>query len=124
VAASPSPRNPLAGRPASGWPALHAIIDVDVCTRAGWTPARYASALLDGGATFLQIRAKQLESGAFLELCDRIVAAAEAYDATVIVNDRVDLARLSGAAGVHVGQEDLPVAAVRQLLDEQAIVGF
>jgi thiamine-phosphate pyrophosphorylase len=51
------------------------------------------------------------------------VAAAAACDATVIVNDRVDLARLSGAAGVHVGQDDLPVAAARVQLGPRAIVG-
>jgi thiamine-phosphate pyrophosphorylase len=124
VAASPKPRNPLAGRSAADWPRLHAIVDVDVCVRAGWDPAAYANALLDGGARFLQIRAKTLPSDPFLRLCDEVVAAASVHDATVIVNDRVDLARMSGAAGVHVGQDDLPVAAARQILGDDAIVGF
>jgi len=46
------------------------------------------------------------------------------YGAAVIVNDRADLARLSGAAGVHVGQGDLPPTAVRAVVGENAIVGF
>lgn len=52
-----------------------------------------------------------------------MVALARAHDALVIVNDRVDLARVSGAAGVHVGQEDLPPAAARVQLGPGAIVG-
>ena len=57
------------GRVQTG-PALHAILDVDTAERAGWAPADLARAFLDGGATWIQIRAKQLPSGAFLELCD------------------------------------------------------
>jgi thiamine-phosphate pyrophosphorylase len=71
----------------------------------------------------LQIRAKVLPSGEFLSLCDRVVGAAAKYDAVVLVNDRVDLARMSGAAGVHVGQDDVPAAAARAQLGETAIVG-
>jgi thiamine-phosphate pyrophosphorylase len=102
---------------------LQAIIDVELSERAGWAAADLAAALLDGGARFLQVRAKRLASGPFLDLCDAIVRRAAAYDAAVIVNDRVDLARVSGAAGVHVGQDDLPPAAARAQLGPGAIVG-
>ena len=104
-------------------PRLHAIVDVEASERAGWAPLDLARAFLDGGARVLQIRAKQLPSGSFLDLCDAVVAAAAPYGAMVIVNDRVDLARLSGAAGAHVGQDDLPVAAARAQLGPDAIVG-
>ena len=104
-------------------PRLHAILDVETAVRAGWAPLDLARAFLDGGALFLQIRAKQLPSGPFLDLCDAVVAAAATYEAAVIVNDRVDLAKLSGAAGVHVGQDDLPVAAARAQLGPQATIG-
>src|SRR5919109_3775646 len=89
---------------------LQAIVDVEVAARAGWRACDLARAYLDGGARFLQLRAKRLPGGPFLDLCDSVVRAAESYDAHIIVNDRVDLARLSGAAGVHLGQEDLPPA--------------
>jgi thiamine-phosphate pyrophosphorylase len=105
-------------------PPLQAIVDVDIAARAGWSPIDLARAFLDGGARFLQIRAKSLASGPFLEVCDAVVALGRSAGALVIVNDRVDLARLSGAAGVHVGQEDLPPAAARALLAGDAIVGF
>lgn len=103
---------------------LHAILDVDAAERAGWSPADLCRAFLDGGATWIQVRAKQLPSAAFLELCDAVVRSAEAHRATVIVNDRADLARLSGADGVHVGQDDLTPSAVRRLLGPNAIVGY
>ncbi len=70
------------------------------------------------------MRAKTLASGRFLELCDAIVAMARPCAADVIVNDRVDLAWLAGAAGAHVGQEDLPPAAARRLLGADAILGL
>jgi len=103
---------------------LHAIVDVDVAARSGWTPIDLARAFLDGGARVLQLRAKDLPSGAFLDLSDAVVKLAAAYEAAIIVNDRVDVARLSGAAGVHVGQEDLPPAAARVQLGPAAIIGF
>ena len=52
------------------------------------------------------------------------MAAADGFDAAIVINDRADLALMSGAAGVHVGQDDLPVGAVRALLGAQAIVGY
>jgi thiamine-phosphate pyrophosphorylase len=103
---------------------LQAIVDVDVSAAAGWRPVELAREYLEGGARFLQIRAKRLESGPFLEVCDAIVRLGEAYGATTIVNDRVDLALISGAAGVHVGQDDLRPPAARQLLGAAAIVGL
>ena len=105
-------------------PFLHAILDVDAAAAAGWPPLDLARAFFDGGATFIQVRAKRLASGPLLDLCDAVVHLAQPHGATVIVNDRVDLAKMSGAAGVHVGQEDLPPAAARALLGGEAIVGF
>jgi thiamine-phosphate pyrophosphorylase len=103
---------------------LHTIVDVDMAAQAGWAPLDLARACLDGGARLLQLRAKHLASGAFLTLCDGLVQAAAPYRASIIVNDRADLAVLAGAAGVHVGQEDLAPAQARRLLGPAAIVGF
>jgi thiamine-phosphate pyrophosphorylase len=109
---------------ASNASGLHAIVDVHVAARAGWTPTDVARAFLDGGARVLQLRAKALRSGAFLELSDALVALAAEYHARIIVNDRLDVARLSRAAGVHVGQEDLFPAVARTQLGPAAIVGY
>jgi thiamine-phosphate pyrophosphorylase len=99
-------------------------VDVDASARAGWNPVDLARAYLDGGARFLQVRGKRLASGPFLSLCDALVRLAAGREATIVVNDRVDLARISGAAGVHVGQDDLPPADARAQLGPDAIVGF
>ncbi len=111
----------LADRPL---PPLHAIVDVDVAARAGWDPLHLAQALCEGGARCLQVRGKSLPSGALLDLSRAVVDAARRFGASVIVNDRADVARLAGAAGVHVGQEDLPPGAARAILGPQAIVGY
>ena len=103
---------------------LHAIVDVDASRRSGLHPLDVARAFLAGGARLLQLRAKTLDSRAFLELADGLVAAARPYNASVIINDRADIARLSAAAGVHVGQDDLPPAVARHLVGEDRIVGF
>ena len=103
---------------------LYAIVDVAVAARVGRDPVALAAAFLAGGATILQIRAKDVESGAFLEVCRTVVGLARPYRAAVVVNDRTDLALLSGAHGVHVGQDDLAPADVRTLLGPDAIVGL
>jgi thiamine-phosphate pyrophosphorylase len=95
-----------------------------VAGRAGWKPADLARACCEGGARLLQIRAKHLASGPLLELCDDVVRMARSFEALVIVNDRADLAQIAGAAGVHVGQDDLPPADARRLLGPDALVGF
>ena len=103
---------------------LHAIVDAEAAASMGWTAGDLARAFLDGGALWIQVRAKHLSSGAFLDLCDDVVRCARPCGATVVVNDRADVARACGAAGVHVGQEDLPPAAVRGVLGPEAVVGF
>jgi thiamine-phosphate pyrophosphorylase len=102
---------------------LNAIVDVDAAERAGWDPVDLARAFVDGGATFLQIRAKQVSSARLLDLALRIGEAARPAEAMVIVNDRADVARLAGA-GVHVGQDDLSPRDVRAVVGAAAIVGL
>jgi thiamine-phosphate pyrophosphorylase len=103
---------------------LTAIIDVDVAARAGWTAADLARAFLAGGASFLQLRAKNASGAAFLAAATEIAALARSANALLIVNDRADIARLADADGVHVGQDDLPPAAVRRVIGSEAIVGL
>lgn len=103
---------------------LYVICDAGTCARFGWTLVDFAAACLDGGATLLQLRAKDSSSRAFLQDAERIVQRATPAGATVIVNDRVDVARLAGAHGVHVGQDDLRPAAVRSLMRADALIGL
>ena len=104
-------------------PRLNAIVDVEAAARAGWRPMDLTRALLDGGARFLQLRAKHLPSAELLDLAAAIAELARPRGARLIVNDRADLARLANADGVHLGQDDLPPAAVRAIVGADAIVG-
>jgi thiamine-phosphate pyrophosphorylase len=103
-------------------PPLYCIADADIARAAGWTVPALARAFLAGGARLLQVRAKSAGSAELLALCDEVAADARAAGATVIVNDRADVARLSGAAGVHVGQDDLRPAAARAAAGEGLLV--
>lgn len=103
---------------------LYVICDADVCERAGWTLADFATACLDGGARLLQVRAKHAAAGWLLDATAEIVSRADRAGAIVVVNDRADIARLAGAGGVHVGQDDLTPASVRAIVGPDAVVGL
>ena len=103
---------------------LYVILDAEVADRAGWSLADLASACLSGGARLFQIRIKRRSSARFLETARSICELAHRDHAIVIVNDRADVARMSGADGVHVGQDDLPVTAARILVGDTAVVGL
>jgi thiamine-phosphate pyrophosphorylase len=105
-------------------PFLYPLIDTGVCAGRGCDPLTLARACLAGGARVLQLRCKNESSRDFLALADRMVRLAEENGALLIVNDRADIAALSGAAGVHVGQDDLPVDAARGVAGADAIVGL
>jgi thiamine-phosphate pyrophosphorylase len=81
-----------------------------------------ARAAIEGGARAVQVRWKDAPSGAVLDAARKVVELARGR-ALVIVNDRADLALLSGADGVHVGGEDLPVAVARRLVGPDLLVG-
>jgi thiamine-phosphate pyrophosphorylase len=104
-------------------PRLYPIVDVDLCRMRGLDPLAVLAAFLDGGARFIQLRDKSASSGARLALTDAAVGLARPAGARLIVNDRADLARLCGADGVHVGQDDLPVDDARRIAGLGAIVG-
>ena len=72
----------------------------------------------------IQIRAKHLASAPLLDLADRLVEIAAATGSSLIVNDRADIARMSGAAGVHVGQDDVAPREARAIVGPDAIVGY
>lgn len=96
---------------------------VDVATLGTRSVGASVAALARGGARLIQFRAKGLTDRAFLERGREAVEAAREVGALLIVNDRVDVALVLGADGVHVGQEDLPPRECRRLLGAEAIVG-
>ena len=100
---------------------LYPIIDTDLCAARRLDPLAVAAGCLRGGARLLQLRAKSLPPAQLLPLATRMVRTAAEHGGIVIVNDRADLARLAGAGGVHVGQDDLPPAEVRLVFGEGLI---
>ncbi|MGC4084220.1 MAG: thiamine phosphate synthase [Vicinamibacterales bacterium] len=100
------------------------VCDADVCAQHGWGVVDFTAACLDGGALLIQLRAKHASSRAFLADADALVERAARFQARIIINDRADVAALSGAAGVHVGQDDLAPADVRTAIGRSAIVGL
>jgi thiamine-phosphate pyrophosphorylase len=77
-----------------------------------------------GGVTAVQLRQKNAGDRAFVEQARAVVSALEPSGVPLIVNDRVDVAIVAGAHGVHVGQDDMPAADARRLMGNDAVVGL
>jgi thiamine-phosphate pyrophosphorylase len=77
-----------------------------------------------GGATLIQLREKKASSRDFYKAASHAIEFARTNDARIIINDRVDIAMLLDADGVHLGQEDLSPVHARRLLGEKAIIGY
>jgi thiamine-phosphate pyrophosphorylase len=89
----------------------------------GRTLSSIVASAVAGGATVVQIREKGLDARAFLAEALALRTWLEARGVPLIVNDRLDVALACGAAGVHVGQHDLPCAVVRRLAGPGLLIG-
>lgn len=76
-----------------------------------------------GGASVIQLRDKEVSARQMYETALRIKQVTDQYNVPLIINDRVDIAAAVDAAGVHLGQSDLPVEAARKLLGKDKIIG-
>ena len=76
-----------------------------------------------GGCTVVQLREKELSSLDFYNVASEIRTLTNKYDIPLIINDRIDIALAVGANGVHVGQEDIPVAVARKILGTDMELG-
>lgn len=89
-------------------------------------PARQIEEAIEGGCRWIQIRLKKASDEEIKNLFHEIRDKAEATDTTIIINDRVELAKelgVEGVAGVHLGREDMSPAKARELLGPNAIIG-
>jgi thiamine-phosphate pyrophosphorylase len=100
-------------------PPLYAVLDPEQV--GGRDAAAVLQDLLAGGAQWLQLRVKALAPRDFLELARRARTETRRRGCKLIVNDRVDIALACDADGVHLGQEDLPLAAGRKLVGSKII---
>lgn len=78
---------------------------------------------LKGGATFIQLREKELDDETFLEEAIEIQKLCRKYNVPFVINDNVEIARKMNADGVHVGQSDMEAGDVRAILGEDKILG-
>lgn len=78
---------------------------------------------LEGGVTLVQYRAKTASSAEMYNEALQLKAMCDSFKVPLIINDRLDIAMAVGAAGVHLGQDDLPCAAARRILGEDYIIG-
>ena len=100
---------------------LYVIITEQVCVNDWFETARFA---LQGGATCLQLREKNLPDRVLLDRAHRLRALCHEHDALFILNDRADIAALAEADGVHLGQGDISAPSARRLLPDRCIVGI
>ena len=91
---------------------------------SGLSHAEQVQRLIDGGATFVQLREKHLAAIDFLRDAEAAAKVAASHWVTLIINDRVDIAMACGARGVHLGQDDMPVEAARRLVRDDLLIGF
>ena len=89
----------------------------------GRTLASQVEEALEGGATFLQLREKNLDDAHFLEEARELQALCREHGVPFIVNDNVNVALAMGADGIHVGQHDMEAGDVRKLLGPDKILG-
>ncbi|GAF41254.1 thiamin-phosphate pyrophosphorylase [Agrilactobacillus composti DSM 18527 = JCM 14202] len=90
------------------------------------TPAAFLQQIelaCQSGVSLVQLRQKTGSSLEIYQLAQQVKAITDRYDLPLIIDDRLDIAQAVAAAGVHLGQSDLPVAIARQILGPEAIIG-
>jgi thiamine-phosphate pyrophosphorylase len=91
---------------------------------AGHDPVELAAIMLEAGARVMQLRLKEACGRDFLKAARAIAALCQKSGAMLLINDRIDVAMLAGAAGVHLGQTDIPLRAARKLVGPDRVIGI
>jgi len=101
---------------------LYAILDTGFCK--GRAPLEFLQEFFSAGVKLVQLRAKDLPSDEFFALAHAARELTHSARATLIVNDRIDIALAVGADGVHLGQDDLPLHAAKKIAGNRLIIGI
>jgi thiamine-phosphate pyrophosphorylase len=107
----------------AGWPRFDLYVITDGPQSRGRSHLEIARAALEGGADAIQIRDKSSPAYNLCRLSAEIQPLARKYGALFVVNDRVDVAMVTGADGAHVGRDDLPAREARRLLPRPTVLG-
>ena len=105
-------------------PRLYPIIDTAFLALRGLDPLELARALADAGVGIAQFRHKGLYTRERLALAEQVGVIIREGGGLYVVDDRADVALMAAAGGVHVGQDDLPPAAIRNVVRDAMVVGF
>jgi thiamine-phosphate pyrophosphorylase len=100
---------------------IYLITDASPCAQP---IERFLREAIAGGVGMVQLREKGMSDARLLEVATRCALVCKTEGIPFVVNDRIDIAIDSGADGVHLGQEDLPIASARRLAGEDFIVGL
>lgn len=100
---------------------LHVITDTTIQSR--FTHAQLAEMAIEGGADTVQFRQKVGTTRGLLKAAQEVQTVCARHSVPLIVNDRADIALAVGSAGVHFGQDDLPIAVGRKLFPPDSIIG-
>ncbi|MGH7503478.1 MAG: thiamine phosphate synthase [Longimicrobiales bacterium] len=103
---------------------LRLIVITDARLAAPRTVVDVVAAALAAGAPAIQLRDKTCGTRELLALADALLPAVRAHDALLFVNDRTDVAMMAGADGVHLGPDDLSVAAARRIAPPNFLIGY
>lgn len=104
-------------------PRFYPILDPEIAVRNGIDPVIAAEQILEGGATILQFRHKGFFSREVFAQLERVAELCRDVRALFVVNDRADLAAITGAA-LHLGQDDLAPTAARKIVGAETLIGF
>ncbi len=103
--------------------AVYLVTNSGVAREAGYTVEDVVARALDGGATMIQLREKDLPKDELVELGRRLLQLTRRAGVPLIVNDSVEVALAIGADGAHIGQRDIAALQARWLLGESRILG-
>jgi thiamine-phosphate pyrophosphorylase len=106
-----------------GWPRFDLYVITDAALLPGRPHVEIAHAALAGGADAVQLRDKSATAQNLCAAAIEIQPMTRKFGAVFLVNDRVDVALVTGADGAHVGQTDLPAREARRLLSRPGVLG-
>ncbi|KAG5625639.1 hypothetical protein H5410_010857 [Solanum commersonii] len=102
---------------------LYAVTDSRMNKKWGRSIVDAVKAAIEGGASIIQLREKEVETGDFLEAAKACLKICRVHGVPLLINDRIDVALASDADGVHIGQSDMPAHVARALLGPDKIIG-
>lgn len=101
---------------------LYLVIDSSLCKK--YPLAYVVEEAIQGGVTVVQLREKTADTRTFYQQACQVKEVTDAYHIPLIINDRLDIMQAVDAAGVHLGQSDMPLSVARKIIGEEKIIGI